>query len=109
MKQYIADIKRLFGIMKPSLESASIREDFGQIIVCLESRTFDGATASEVARLQGDIVGRGENGHSAHIRVDEAARRVYYLPPERSEAGLVDYKAFVGALKGEGLRLAAAK
>jgi len=108
VKQYVADIKRLFKAMKPSLESASIREDFGQIIVCLESRTFDGM-ASEVASLQSDIVGRGDNALSPQVKIDESARRIYYLPPERSSEGLVDYKAFVGALKNEGVRLAACK
>ncbi len=106
MRQSVDDVKRLVSILSEQLEFASVREDFGQIVVCLEARTLEDKHVSSLQTFSAAVTER-ESGHAgASIDLELPSRRVYYMPADKGEdGGPIELKQFRDELKNAGIKV----
>ena len=110
MRQSVEDVKRLVAIVGDTLEFATVREDFGQLVVCLEAREFNDQAVSSLKKFAEGVSTRENGSESASVDIELPSRRVYYMPAERDEKGeVVELKQFRDELKNAGIRVASWK
>lgn len=106
MNECVEDVKSVAQILSNNLEKTVVREDFGQVVVCLESRTLDSKMQGELGALKSVVEHRQANGMKTLIRVEPSSRRVFYLAPEKTIDGHhVDYNELRDELKHAGFKV----
>ena len=106
MNECVEDVKSVARILEGGLEKTVVREDFGQVVVCLESRTLDSRMEGELSELKSVVEHRQANGTKTCLRVEPSSRRVFYLAPDKTIDGHhVDYKELRDELKHAGFKV----
>ncbi len=106
MDECVRDVTAAARILDAGLEGAYVREDFGQVVVCLESKYLDAGAASQLEVLKHEVEGKYARGSGAGLSFDAISRRVYYLAPSKTIGGKVlDLAVFRDGLKQAGLKI----
>lgn len=106
MRQSVDDVKRLVSILGEQLEFTSVREDFGQIVVCIEARLLEEKHVSSLQKFSDSVTERQNGQSGASVDLEFSSRRVYYMPPDRGENGeQVELKQFRDELKNAGIKV----
>lgn len=106
MRQSVDDVKRLVSILGEQLEFTSVREDFGQIVVCVEARMLEEKHVSSLKQFADGVTARQNGSAGATVDLELPSNRVYYMPPERGDNGEpVELKSFRDELKNAGIKV----
>ena len=106
MGQSVDDVKRLVSILSEQLEFTSVREDFGQIVVCLEARLLEEKHVSSLNAFASSFSERKNGSSGASLDLELASNRVYYMPADKAENGEpVELKSFRDELKNAGIKV----